>query len=397
MRAFFGLCCAVVAAQACAKTYDSHGCCMSCGELWCPRTGKCQSEWSDCDPGSADLTACMFSWANLHWDLSPLRDAKPVDEYYRMTDTFAIGGQNWTYVVGICRDVAMSQLSDQCAETIGTGAEAYTGGSPAFQMLDTDWGSHMCYRLGASVGDANIGWGLLDPEAPAAGIYLQYKGGNTCADSISDKEECTDVGVFNGNTYCARSLRINMVCNNRITEIPLVEAVQEKRGCEYQITLNSQYGCPVECPREEELVCHNRGICGYDGVEDGFTVEGDEGQARCLCKAPWTGDSCSDTLALTTTTIIENNRNLLFYLGLCALLAGVALILLAKQSQIEVLISGLCDLVSPRRTSEVAMRRYATGSKEPRYQTVANPNLERSQFLHDDDDDVVDVGQVCSL
>lgn len=132
--------------------------------------------------------------------------------------------------------------------------------------------------------DENYEWGLIDPQAPAFGIYLEYKGGNTCTDSISDKQECTDVGNY-GKTYCARNLRINVICNNRITEIPTVEEVIEKRGCEYSITLNSIFGCPTECPLDDEMVCGNKGICAYDGVEDGFTVDGDVGEARCLCKA----------------------------------------------------------------------------------------------------------------
>lgn len=111
---------------------------------------------------------------------------------------------------------------------------------------------------------------------------------------------------MHGGTFCARRLRINVVCNNRITEIPPVEDVVELRGCEYAITLNSQYGCPRECPTHDELICGGRGLCAsavparpstsgkksappqrYDGVESGATIDGAAGRAMCLCKSPY--------------------------------------------------------------------------------------------------------------
>ncbi|KAH8054981.1 hypothetical protein JL722_8397 [Aureococcus anophagefferens] len=239
-----------LAAAAMPKTYDSHGCCMSCGELWCD--GACTTDMAACASGASDLARCTFSWANLHWDLSPLRDAKPADQYYAISDNYVHSHQNWSYVI-----------------------------------FKGDWGFEECYRLGSPVDRSNYAWGLIDPQSPAFGIYVQYKGGNTCTDSISDKAECED--VIDGRTYCARSLRINVVCNNRISDIPSVEEVVEKRGCEYALTLNSMYGCPTECPVSGGSVCGNRGVCAYDGVESGYTVTGDVGAARCLCKAPYAG------------------------------------------------------------------------------------------------------------
>ena len=72
---------------------------------------------------------------------------------------------------------------------------------------------------------------------------MQYVGGNTCANSVSEHAQCTD--TFGGTTYCRRTLRIEFMCNNRVSEIPTREMVDEARGCEYIIRLNSQYGPPT--------------------------------------------------------------------------------------------------------------------------------------------------------
>lgn len=71
------------------KTLDSHGCCLSCGELWCDMSQSCVTDMARCEAGSSDLSSCTFTWAAaLNWDLSPLRDAKPADEYYAISDNY---------------------------------------------------------------------------------------------------------------------------------------------------------------------------------------------------------------------------------------------------------------------------------------------------------------------
>ena len=70
------------------------------------------------------------------------------------------------------------------------------------------------------------------------------------------------------------------MCNNEISDIPRFEEVEEARGCEYEVTFNSVYGCPTECPREHGLVCGAKGLCFYDGFEDGMTADGRTGSAQ---------------------------------------------------------------------------------------------------------------------
>ena len=136
-------------------------------------------------------------------------------------------------------------------------------------------------------------FGIYDPVNPAQGVYLQYEGGNACKDSISEKAACTD--TIDGETYCRRSLRLNFLCNDNVHAIPTVERVLEARGCAYEVTFNSAYGCPSECPvsRLSGRVCSGRGLCFYDGFEDGLTADGRRGRAQCLCEKPYGEKDCS--------------------------------------------------------------------------------------------------------
>jgi hypothetical protein len=121
-----------------ADTYDKHGCCLSCGYLWCEEKGRCIEEWASCDPGAGDVSTCKFSWAGLSWDLSPLRKAAP---YYEITDAFSHPGENYSYAIGICQDVASSKNDDNtwvgsgggCATTTGDAYESSEAASPAYQ------------------------------------------------------------------------------------------------------------------------------------------------------------------------------------------------------------------------------------------------------------------------
>ena len=153
------------------KTLDSHGCCLSCGELWCDVSQSCVTDMARCEAGSSDLSSCTFTWAGaLNWDLSPLRDAKPADEYYAISDNYVHEHEYWNYVVGVCRDVAPDAAPESCASTGGSGGDQYDFPSPGYQIFKGDWDFEACYRLGSSVADENYDWGLIDPQAPAFGM-----------------------------------------------------------------------------------------------------------------------------------------------------------------------------------------------------------------------------------
>ena len=248
-----------------ADTYDKHGCCLSCGYLWCEEKGRCIEEWASCDPGAGDVSTCKFSWAGLSWDLSPLRKAAP---YYEITDAFSHPGENYSYAIGICQDVASSSKNDDntwvgsgggCARTTGDAYESSEAASPAYQarqwcrqwfcgsrtdmsnpplvrwiprsvhywfqkrlqiahhkpnaprqnldeqLARTSTGSE-CHRLSTSLvadgddddGSKGVQWGLIDPMNPAVGIFMQYTGGDTCKNTVTEKAQCT--GVLSGTT-----------------------------------------------------------------------------------------------------------------------------------------------------------------------------------------------------
>ena len=84
--------------------------------------------------------------------------------------------------------------------------------------------------------------------------YHRDPGGNACKDTVSDKAACTD--EIDGTTYCRRSIKLNFLCNNEVSEIPQFEEVEEARGCEYEVCLKSQSNlnsyhrsCPRPRPR----------------------------------------------------------------------------------------------------------------------------------------------------
>lgn len=314
------------------KTYDEFGCCISCGHYYCSSKGKCVEEWKYCDAGVGKVGSCSYKWAGLSWSLSALKKKNP----YIIQDSFSNPTQNWTYVLGICNDVPPSTYTDQCQSTTGSAGEVMTDSSPAFQILDTTWDYHSCYRLGDSISDTNVEWGVYDPLNPAQGFYIRYTGGNACKDTVSDKAACDD--DINGVTYCRRSLKLNFLCNNEVKDIPTFEEVEEARGCEYEASFNSVYGCPKECPKHNGMVCNARGLCFYDGFEDGYTADGRKGTSQCLCEAPFSGDDCSSIDSGIDTS------NWMFWLGILLICVGIGLMVGAKKHELTVVLSGWYNL-----------------------------------------------------
>ena len=107
--------------------------------------------------------------------------------------------------------------------------------------------------------------------------------------------------------------------------------------------MNSAYGCPLECPRggPDGFVCSNNGVCAYDGLEDGLTVDGDKlcgnqpfaqsrlvtfcyrpgakGEARCLCKSPYGGDDCASYAVGAGVVAIEYAHGVVWWVGVFAI------------------------------------------------------------------------------
>lgn len=350
---------------------DNHGCRLDKGQRWCSLLKECVGErvprrrrdpqfppkmnlaakcrYDQCDPGTHDTGACTYEWAGLSWDVSPLRRAA----HYVIKDVE--DQDEVAYTVGICRDVNPADVHAACEETTGSARESMDEAAPAYQVFDAhgdDAHGAECYRTGGTLGDVgNSKWGLIDPQNPSGGVYVRYYGGNTCSKTSPTRRDACDYEV-NGMDYCRRSTKISFVCNNHIAEVSENLDVKEGTGCAYEVTMNSVYGCPLECPRggEEGYVCSNRGICAYDGLEDGLTVDGEAGVARCLCKWPYGGDDCYEYATLTEVTHYVTGGTsrvnvFIWWVGLLAILVGIAILLKNSQHRIKIVFTGLYNLL----------------------------------------------------
>jgi hypothetical protein len=214
----------------------------------------------------------------------------PRPRSYKVQDSANNAGSvNYTYFFNICNDFDPSILpgagwapgkpgpSTVCNQTYTNGAGQPPIGmpGPAFQYAnflvpDAD----QCHRLGASVGAApgGVSYGLYDSDNPSRGVYIKYAGGDVCASGAR------------------RSLKVWILCDTDVTNVPDTELVEETSMCDYEIFVASAFGCPVECPVNIDPVsgarslCSNHGICDFDGALR---------TSRCFCNNGWEGRDCS--------------------------------------------------------------------------------------------------------
>lgn len=188
--------------------------------------------------------------------------------------------RNYTYVFNFCKNVDPSDFIlagyPQCNSTVpGNGPyQAYTQTGPAlaFQVAQFNAGADSCHRLGAAASPATISYGLIDPTNPSRGMYVQYGGGDLCPPLLQ----------------VARSLRVWIPCQPDAYNRPKNELVQETSMCNYEIWLNSAYGCPVQCPVVQSdggkvALCAGHGICEFDA---------DLGNSKCFCNDGYGGAAC---------------------------------------------------------------------------------------------------------
>lgn len=129
--------------------YDSHGCCLSCGEIFCHSSSTCVSDWDDCSFGNFDAKRCLYHYNNsIHgftYDLSSLQLAD--DEYYEITDEASHPQQVFKYYFNACANVQSEKLPKACLSTTGAGGEKCSHDALAYQYFFADWGYDACYRL----------------------------------------------------------------------------------------------------------------------------------------------------------------------------------------------------------------------------------------------------------
>jgi len=190
-------------------------------------------------------------------------------------DRVQTGQSDYLYTFGICHSVAPPA---NCLKADGT-PQVKVATAPGWQTKRSEsWATMPAGKLpsckylgnpdfGTTSNPINRQWSLYDPTDPGRGVSLTYTGGQHCS---------------NGQQ---RALQINFLCSKR--EIEKIDQVfDESEHCKYEITLESQYACPLECGfGSSGSMCGGHGICRYDTDAD---------RARCFCNSGHSGAGCSD-------------------------------------------------------------------------------------------------------
>ncbi|KAK8832059.1 hypothetical protein WA577_005155 [Blastocystis sp. JDR] len=195
------------------------------------------------------------------YDLTPLAG---ID--YTIMDSQAshVASRNFTYVFNVCGVVNNVPITKA-----GEGSVCYAQGSkdpvhyPAYQVSQS---SDQCLRLGSDATKENTRWSLIDNTDPTVGINYMYINGDDMA--------CPG----------PRSFWLELTCKDNEYNIPDEEPVFET-NCVYKVSIDSIYGCPIECGLSRGLLCGKRGLCKFDL---------DTRKPHCYCQKGFTGYSCSD-------------------------------------------------------------------------------------------------------
>lgn len=87
----------------------------------------------------------------------------------------------------------------------------------------------------------------------------------------------------------ARSLKLWLICDTDVVNVPDQEMVAETDNCGYEIFVRSAYGCPRECPMGPDpatgatALCSNHGLCDFDTAVQ---------SSRCFCNDGYSGPDC---------------------------------------------------------------------------------------------------------
>ena len=220
------------------RDIDEFGCCLNCGEFWCPDQKACVSDPLACNVGKYDPDACTFKYTaatdevQFTYDLSQLTLSDP-NLFYTFSDRLQHRGEVFSYYFNVCRNIPLGKglLPKACEDsTTGSALEDCTNEAYAYQYFETSWNYTSCYRLSSCFKDGpEVELGLIDPMKPAEGVFIKYTGGNTCANSYADKRKCTTLGNANEpeKTYCARSFKLNVYCHDEVLTECLVDLIDK--------------------------------------------------------------------------------------------------------------------------------------------------------------------------
>mmetsp|Transcript_24460 Transcript_24460/g.34533 ORF Transcript_24460/g.34533 Transcript_24460/m.34533 type:complete len:302 (-) Transcript_24460:37-942(-) len=228
---------------------------------WVSLLGVAHAETDQCKPQFTEPVAATFDLSSLIQGANKAIMAN--DTYYNSL----ANPRPFRYFFNVC-----DKLNDPHDENICS--EKMTADTSAFQIIDAAGEKkEECMTLGQT---EMRNWDLIDAENDnaAVGVKLTYKGGTECASASEGAEK-----VY-------RSFAINFRCVSGPTTLSPISTVSETNKCEYDVTMTSIYGCPLECHSDDHnTLCNGHGVCAVDKSLKA---------ARCFCNSGWSGDKCTD-------------------------------------------------------------------------------------------------------
>jgi len=219
-------------------------------------------------PAKPDDMSCKFKdeATGTSYDLTELMALNPGETQDRISADAA----DYKYTFAICSTVAAPK---ECQNADGSSRVSHYW-APAWQTKKSEegekvTGSTTCFYLGNPDWAEHGALSLYDPEDPAAGVSLQYSGGQSCHSG-----------------KLRRAIKFNFRCVRNGIETFEKNIIDESEHCGYEVTIDSKNACPMECGfGGSHSPCGDHGVCGYDT---------DRKASRCFCNDGYTGNGCGD-------------------------------------------------------------------------------------------------------
>merc|ERR1712100_326680 len=203
--------------------------------------------------------------------LQELSQAKPAV----VQDRLQVAQVDFQYTFAVCSTV---KAPANCLKADGTSrVDPYW--APAWQTNATENAITVpnvedrdCMYLGGNGDGLTNGlsevahFSALNEDDPAAGVKLTYTHGQHCSNGAR------------------RQFIINFKCARVGIEKFDDAILDESKHCVYEISVESEYACPLECGfGGGHEICGGHGVCGFDT---------DLKKARCFCNEGYSGNGC---------------------------------------------------------------------------------------------------------
>lgn len=205
----------------------------------------------DHGPGATVSCSWSDSTSGASYNLTSLTMTGTSESYTYISEE----GDGYEYAWNFCTHVTHTTRFASCG-TSKNGA--------VLQTKPTD--SHMCIILGDYVKSNDQSFTLIDEGDPTKGVTLSYFDGEDCASGVP------------------RTAEIQVFCKS--DTVAKVVSVTEIKTCSYRITMESVYGCPLECPTSSLSLgaCSGNGDCKWDSSSH---------KASCSCYKGYSESDCS--------------------------------------------------------------------------------------------------------